>query len=995
MEENAAATLHVPAGTKTLYAEDPVWGLFGTIDDGTSTTPIYNPGDIAVINAIIDNNGLQWTKADPADGSYVPDDWTYSIQSGQGIRWTNDEFNKRIQMLYINQQSLYGSLNVSELTNLFILMCQDNNLTSLDASGLIYLISISCANNNLSSLNISGSTNLANLYCANNQLSSLDVLEQTNFQIISCESNNLTSLNISTLTNLLSLSCNSNNLTSLDVSGLTNLQILGCMNNNLTSLNLAGLNNLSTFVGSNQTYSLDFTGSAGNYTANATFGAGATFDNTALSYSSGVLTSTSNTATTSSFTSPTGLSGFDLTGTLTMTYPATIAVTGVSLSQKSAALIPINDINGDGIINDNDLSNSNSLQLTSDITPTDATNKNVTWQSRNTSVATVTETGLITAIAEGTVAIYVTTEDGAFTDTCYVTVKRTLSSDASLAELTVSQGALSPAFNPAVTEYTVSVADSISSIVLSATANNSGASVDGTGTMPLEPGNNVFNITVTAEDGNTATYTVTVNRVVVPATIAVTGVSLDKHSVSLEIGSSEQLTATVLPSNATNKNVTWKSWNTSVATVTGTGLITALTEGTALINVVTADGSFADTCYVTVKRTLSSDATLAGLTVSQGALTPAFNPGVTEYTVSVADNISSIVLSANANNSAAYVDGIGTMSLEPGINIFYITVTAENGDRQIYTVTVNRAAPPVIDVTGVSLDKSSLEMKTGNTEQLTATVLPSDATYPDVTWSSSDTSVVVVSATGLVTAKGEGTATVKVTTDDGGFTATCSITVSKPDVEVAEETPVSEDGKGKTTLSLTIPANSLFSGSFVLTLPTGMHLDLTVTQLADSLSSLLSLTITQNADGSWLFTIAPLTLRSAKEMVYSRIVEIGYTVDATVEKGVHEGVVSDLSFEFDNGTIIDENELPVTITVNTVITGIPDLSAETVVYLHNGILHVQSPVAETVGIYSISGVLLQNFQKPAGKASFPINQPKGSVLIVKGSTGWVKKLIKN
>jgi len=591
--------------------------------------------------------------------------------------------------------------------------------------------------------------------------------------------------------------------------------------------------------------------------------------------------------------------------------PATVAVTGVSLNQKFAALIPITDINGDGIINDNDLSNSNSLQLTANITPTDATNKIVTWKSWDTAVATVTGTGLVKAIAEGTVAIYVTTEDGAFTDTCYVTVKRTLSRDASLAELTVSQGALTPAFNPAVTEYTVSVADSVSSIVLSATANNSGASVDGTGTMPLEPGDNIFYITVTSEDGGyKATYTVTVNRAVAPATIAVTGVSLDKHSVSLEIGSSEQLTATVLPSNATNKNVTWKSWNTSVATVTGTGLITALTEGTALINVVTADGSFADTCYVTVKRTLSSDASLAGLTISQGALTPAFNPAITEYTVSVADSISSIVLSANANSGAAFVEGTGTMSLEPGINIFYITVTAENGDRQIYTVIVNRA-------------------------------------------------------------------------------------VNKPEVEITDETPVSADGKGSMTLSLTIPANSLFSGSFVLTLPEGVHLDLTVTHLADSLSSALSLTITQNADGSWLFTIAPLTLRSVKEMVYSRIVEIGYTVDATVAKGVHEGVVSDLSFEFDNGTIVEENELPVTITVNTVITGIPDLSAETVVYMHKGNLYIQSPVAETVRVYSISGVLLFNFQKTAGLAHYPVNQSKGAVLIVKGSSGWVNKVIKN
>ena len=93
------------------------------------------------------------------------------------------------------------------------------------------------------------------------------------------------------------------------------------------------------------------------------------------------------------------------------------------------------------------------------------------------------------------------------------------------------------------------------------------------------------------------------------------------------------------------------------------------------------------------------------------------------------------------------------------------------------------------------------------------------------------------------------------------------------------------------------------------------------TQLADNLQSVLSLTTVQNADDSWLFTIAPLSLRSAKEeMVYSRIVEIGSTVDEAVTDGTYEAIISDLSFEFDNGTTIEQEELPVPFTVSRDLT---------------------------------------------------------------------------
>ena len=109
-------------------------------------------------------------------------------------------------------------------------------------------------------------------------------------------------------------------------------------------------------------------------------------------------------------------------------------------------------------------------------------------------------------------------------------------------------------------------------------------------------------ITVTTEDGNkTATCAVTVTA----ATVPVTGVTLNKTSTSLYVGDTETLTPTITPDNATNKNVTWSSDDTSVATVDASGLVTAVARGTAVITATAADGSGASaSCTVTVSSYL-------------------------------------------------------------------------------------------------------------------------------------------------------------------------------------------------------------------------------------------------------------------------------------------------------------------------------------------------------------------------------------------------------
>lgn len=115
------------------------------------------------------------------------------------------------------------------------------------------------------------------------------------------------------------------------------------------------------------------------------------------------------------------------------------------------------------------------------------------------------------------------------------------------------------------------------------------------------------NFTLSGTSGEIYTYTISnisADHAIVIADAAtgpvdVTGVTLNQNTKTIEIDDTFQLTATVIPGNATNKNVTWSSGNTSIATVVN-GLVTGISAGTTTITVTTQDGNYTATCAVTV-----------------------------------------------------------------------------------------------------------------------------------------------------------------------------------------------------------------------------------------------------------------------------------------------------------------------------------------------------------------------------------------------------------
>ncbi|MDR3365306.1 MAG: cadherin-like beta sandwich domain-containing protein [Clostridiales Family XIII bacterium] len=268
----------------------------------------YNAGDIAAINAIISGNGLAWTPASPADGSYVPADWLAT--------WSPASTNKRIIQLDLDNSSLAGALDVSGLIALELLACNNNQLAALDVSGLIALRNLQCNSNQLAELDVSGLSALETLLCVNNRLTRLDVSGIALFTL-DCSVNQLAELNVSG--SLKVLSCMYNQLAELNVSGLSLLQDFNCSYNQLGALDLTGVTALMNFDGSNQALAPTLAGGAGSYRGAVAMNANTIFGSAALSYSGGTLTSTSNAVAASTFTSDLGTAK-SLSGTLSLAY---------------------------------------------------------------------------------------------------------------------------------------------------------------------------------------------------------------------------------------------------------------------------------------------------------------------------------------------------------------------------------------------------------------------------------------------------------------------------------------------------------------------------------------------------------------------------------------------------------------------------------------------------------------------------------------------------
>lgn len=279
-----------------------------------------------------------------------------------------------------------------------------------------------------------------------------------------------------------------------------------------------------------------------------------------------------------------------------------------------------------------------------------------------------------------------------------------------------------------------------------------------------------------------------------PEEIAVTGITLNQASAEMFVGETVQLTASIQPSNATDKAVTWASSKQSVATISDNGLITAVSEGQSTIT-ASAGGKSA-TCQVTVS---SGFVAIVSISLDRESITlEEESSAILVATVKPDDATDKTVVWSSSNTSIATVDQSGNVT---AVKEGSAAITASAGDKQATcSVTVKKK---VIAVTSVTLNKTELSLYKGQSETLSATVNPDNATDKSVTWSSSNTEIAIVDSYGKVTAVAGGNAIISAKAGDQQ--ATCDVTVTVPVESVTlDKTTVSLEEGDSITLSATV-----------------------------------------------------------------------------------------------------------------------------------------------------------------------------------------------
>ena len=271
-------------------------------------------------------------------------------------------------------------------------------------------------------------------------------------------------------------------------------------------------------------------------------------------------------------------------------------------------------------------------------------------------------------------------------------------------------------------------------------------------------------------------------------------------------GESAVLSASVSPEAASDRAVAWSSSDRSVATVDKAGTVHGLRPGTATVT-ATAEGK-SGTCAVTVKAKAIG---VTEVTLDKTELT--LTEGETETLTATVrpDNADNRKVTWSSDKTEiATVDGAGRVTAVKAGEAVVTVMTEDGGKTATCAVTVKAKT---VSVTEVTLDRAELTLTEGETETLTATVKPDNADNRKVTWSSDKTEIATVDGAGRVTAVKAGEAVVTVTTEDGGKTATCKVTVKAKVVPVTgvdvKPWSVTIGANGTTKLTCTVaPSNA-------------------------------------------------------------------------------------------------------------------------------------------------------------------------------------------
>lgn len=267
--------------------------------------------------------------------------------------------------------------------------------------------------------------------------------------------------------------------------------------------------------------------------------------------------------------------------------------------------------------------------------------------------------------------------------------------------------------------------------------------------------------------------------------IDVTEIRLDKENITMPVGSTYRLTATILPENATDKTLVWKSDDESVAIVDKDGLVIAVKGGfETIISAATPKGDVKAICKVKVEKKVVP---VSGITIDKESLK--MKVGETYHLtakVSPEDATDKSVVWKSEDESIATVDQEGLVTAVKGGSKTMITATSGEFSASC-AVTIEE---DVIPVKGITLDKEIIEMAVGSSCRLNATITPSDATDKTIIWDSSDETIAIVSSSGVIAALKEGDVTITAYSSDRKKSASCGVFIKDVKIALAKTTGI-------------------------------------------------------------------------------------------------------------------------------------------------------------------------------------------------------------
>lgn len=324
------------------------------------------------------------------------------------------------------------------------------------------------------------------------------------------------------------------------------------------------------------------------------------------------------------------------------------------------------------------LQKGKSFTIQATVLPSDANDKKLTYSSSKKSVATVNSKGKITAKKAGTATITVKSKDGQKKTTIKVTVKNKVTAVTSI-KLNKTKATLDVKKTTTL-KATVNPSKATEKDVYWLSSKPSVATVNAKGKVTaVSAGTATITAYATDASGKKASCKITVET-------PVTSVKVSPASVSMNIGETKTVTATVAPSNATKKTVTWSTSNAAIATVNG-GTITGVAAGTATITAKTSNGKSA-TVAVTVNAPTPEPVVPATVAVSVDMSTLVIGETTKAYAdVTPANAVDKTVTWVSGNEAVASVDADGTITAK-GTGTATISAATTNGKTGSVTVTV-------------------------------------------------------------------------------------------------------------------------------------------------------------------------------------------------------------------------------------------------------------------------------------------------------------------